>query len=229
MENWSETAQLIWQKIFDWNVSASAQQMLIDILPGRNDCLTQLFENNNMSAAAINQQLRLILGPILHKQPARKGIAGWIVESWGGIHRGGENVPFEWHEQFAGFDHEAILNFINAHKFTRISSWSKLLSFANCKKYAIYDSRTTTCLNIALRQVGCSQQFFMPPSRNTHVYRAQQLLRDLETDGPLLGYLDHNELLQCIASQNELSLLEVEMTVFANAPFLAWNFRADYD
>ena len=155
-------------------------------------------------------------------------LACWIIKDWGGIKTGLQAIP-EWMETFGDFNEMNITAFIAKSGTKRISSWSKLLAFANHENHAIYDARTSVALNCALRNLGDSRQFYMPDGQNKTIKDARRrLLNDVSEPRRLVGYTDYIELLNtAIACKLSNSILAAEMVLFANAPCVAREFVAD--
>jgi len=147
----------------------------------------------------------------------------WIICRWGGIKHA---PPFGWSEALVGFAPEKISQFILDQGKDRIPSWSKVLAFANSDHYAIYDTRVAITLNIALRAIGETRQFFVTDGRNRMVVRAAAALG--ETKRPM-GYLDYLALLRALVSERGQTFLAAETTFFAAAPTLAGRLMVKMD
>ena len=131
-----------------------------------------------LSNEAMNRRLRELISPYLKSsdQELTAQLAIWIVKQWGGIHRGTNSIP-KWCRDLSGFNHKAVASFVSQIGIARISSWSKIIAFAEPTTYAIYDARTTIAINCRLHDIGYREGFFMPTGRNTHVEPAARLLK----------------------------------------------------
>lgn len=166
-----------------------------------------------------NIELRRVISPnILKRDDDRsRDIAAWIVREWGGI-RAGNDVFSIW---IADLRLKGLNDFASAMGVKRISSWSKILAFADPENHAIYDSRTALALNYGLATLGRRERFFVPPSQNKIISAASQFLASKQTE-MLLAYDAYISLLKRISDVSGLSsILQVEMALFANAPRLA--------
>jgi hypothetical protein len=194
-------------------ISPSAQTSIEQMLPS-------LAGRLNCTGAEQNKLLRKELS-----QPLRGGdergnqIAVWIVKQWGGIVRREVQAIRDWIWALEDFGPVAIARLIEAEGTSNISSWSKILSFADTGNHAVYDARTATALNCALEIVGVDFRFAMPSSRNAPMGRAgAQLVANRRTFRAYAGYGSYLELLSRVVNAGRApSLLEAEMTVFANA------------
>jgi hypothetical protein len=177
-------------------------------------------------AGEINRRLRALVGDVLaapDRDIAAKA-AAWVVASWGGIHRGIVTVG-DWSAQLGDYSDETVTDFIETHGGRRISSWSKLLAFAHPERHAVYDARTAVALNCALATLQDGRRFHMPRGRNRVVELARA---KIGTDTSLLlrrGYDAYVVLLGCIArNTGAAGILDIEMSLFANAPEVALGF-----
>lgn len=182
-----------------------------------------------------NRRLREILEPYLNRNLRKKDewgeefdelklkVAKWIVVKWGRIPKS-PNAIDSWMESLRHFDDYYVNNFINRMKTERISSWSKILSFYNHKKYAIYDSRTSISLNIAMHQSDINYRFFMPQPRSSEVPKAMKLIKKYRKDlnyknrTDYLDYPDYLELLNAFVKYTDaVDMLDAEMRLFGNS------------
>jgi hypothetical protein len=194
-------------------IGSSAQASIEQILPA-------LAGRLNCTGAEQNKLLRKELS-----QPLKAGddradqIAVWIVKEWGGIVRRGAQAIRDWMWALEDFGPVAIARLIEAEGTSNISSWSKILSFAVAGNHAVYDARTATALNCALEIVGVDFRFVMPSSRNAPMRQAAaQLVANRQAFRAYVGYGSYLELMSLVVKANRApSLLEAEMTVFANA------------
>lgn len=102
----------------------------------------------------------------------------WIVQKWGGIRgfkRGAEN-----NDRIKTFYKQLANGAVSKDLLGRISSLSKIASFFDPKKYAIYDARATFSLNWLLLKSGATEGFFpVPTGRNTEInkYNIETIIR----------------------------------------------------
>jgi hypothetical protein len=226
---WCRVAPAIWQIVhleqpYSWSVGPASRQRLSDLIPP--DEFTALVAAND--AALINRNLRVTLAPHLAGQDRQHAVAValWIVRYWGGIRRGSEQTIIDWSGALGHYGDVAVNSFIGRQKNYRVSSWSKLLAFADHANHAIYDARTTVALNCALAQVQDPRRFHMPASRNNLVRKARCILLQDANTKPR-GYRCYLNLLRCfVAGGGPANLLCAEMTLFANALNVAETFVA---
>ncbi len=184
----------------------------------------------------LNKPLREKLEPHLKTgDQLSKSLARWIIVDWGHILEKRSATIREWMTDLGDFNDHNVEKFIaqnDTHRISsRISSWSKLLAFADHKRQAIYDARTSVALNCALRSLGDDRQFYMPSGRNGIVKAAQRRLLTEVPRPRAVGYREYIELLQSVveykSSSSISSVLGAEMALFANAPCVARQFVAD--
>lgn len=185
-------------------------------------------------SAERNIQLRTLLSKPLKSNDESMRLAAikWVVYSWGRVRgkRGSENV---WPEQLKKYDPAVIDEFIKTQKNKRVASWSKVLAFADSRKYAIYDARVAVTLNSVLDEIGDANRFFMPPPsagdlpeifREMKVHVAKRYAKKRRM---YLGYLEYMDLLH-VAVEKKLAenVLDAEMRLFANFDIYANKFAA---
>jgi hypothetical protein len=162
----STKGRRMWQHIdrgcrYDWRVRPAAQARLLEILPSFDAAIF------NTSSEELNVSLNAKLSSLLKSNNKRsRQLAEWIIKYWGGVNRGLNDDP--WMEVLGAFENDAIDRFIDHHGAERISSWSKLLAFANPERYAIFDALTSVALNCALRRLGDQRRFHMPPGQQPY-------------------------------------------------------------
>lgn len=207
---------------FDWDVRSSAWRSLGTGFPHQkyaNDLAQQNIElkwhlAKHWASAALDEKIR---------------IATWIVSDWGGIRRNAEMT---------------ILAYVNqadaerpATPFTGISSYSKVLAIKDPDRYAIFDARVAASIN-AIQILGVSRKkqnpsnslaFAIPAGRNSVVTDFRNNIGSLaslarggftpvEADTTFGTYL---RLLSEVKRRvGSLSLLQIEMVLFARAPSL---------
>lgn len=165
------------------------------------------------------ENMRQVVGPYLAQ--GRVNVANWIIRNWGRIYRLCGQRLGAWMEMLGEFTQAEVEAFVLENDKNRVSSWSKLLSFASPAEYAILDSRTSVALNIALWHLNEPRRFHMPLGQNKTIQLARQSLIGEHEGGEMLGYMPYLELLQSIAEINGMTLLDVEQRLFAKAPALA--------
>lgn len=183
-----------------------------------------------------NIKLRNILyKPLRDQSPdIRLKAIKWIVFNWGRIPKGAKDYPI-WVEELQSYQPNAVNNFILQHKNKRVSSWSKVLAFADSKKYAIFDSRVAISLNTILDDAGYGQRFFMPIPRSDELKVLFENVRDYvkqKYSGKrknYMGYFDYMNLLRAMVEHKpDSNILEVEMRLFANSRRLATQYAQKY-
>lgn len=207
---------------FDWGVRSSAWRSLgtgFQHQKYANDLAQQNIElkwhlAKHWASAALDEKIR---------------IATWIVSDWGGIRRNAEMT---------------ILAYVNqadaerpATPFTGISSYSKVLAIRDPDKYAIFDARVAASINaIQILGVGRKQQnpsnslaFAIPAGRNSVVIDFRNnvgSLASLARGGftPVEADTTYGTYLRLLSEVKRrvgsLSLLQIEMVLFARAPSL---------
>jgi hypothetical protein len=219
----------IWQHVnrgapFDWSLRRAAKTKLPQIVPLDDPTILDIEPDQ------LNERLRSWLSPILNIGDERSlRLAKWIIKDWGGIKTGADETVVEWMSMLGTFDDEKINGFIDALGTTRISSWSKLLAFANSNEHAIYDALTSVALNCALRRQGDTRRFHMPAGQNDLITEARLRLVRLDREQKLaiqeIGYRDYMELLSAFKTCGLApSVIRAEMTVYANATVVVRDF-----
>ncbi|MBF6568413.1 MAG: hypothetical protein IVW54_06005 [Candidatus Binataceae bacterium] len=209
---------------YDYRLKSAAKKRLRQFVPKRKP------DTFDASPEELNVRLRVELSPLLKAgAESSLSLAEWIIRDWGGITGGVDDAPRKWMEALGAFEDETISNFIVNNGTNRISSWSKLLAFADSENHAIYDALTSVALNCALRGSGDKRRFYMPAGKNNLITEARLRLRrlDREQNGETdpIGYREYIELLTAFKmSKLAPSLLRAEMTVYANATQIAHEF-----
>jgi hypothetical protein len=105
-----------------------------------------------------------------HLPDETREIEYWIIQTWGRIRRFGRDSKNDARiEALYGQLHTGSLS---SDLFGCISSLSKIASFFNPERYAIYDARATFSLNWLLLKSGVTRGFFpVPLGRNTDINR----------------------------------------------------------
>ena len=197
------------------------------------------------NSADANKRMRELLSPYLaqrrNQKPSQKHIydekaaelAKWIVVEWGGIKKGFETIP-NWMALLSDFDENDVNAFTTKMGTARISSWSKIIAFADYENHAIYDARTAVALNVILSNIGSKYRFYMPATQNKDLPKTMRIVKkDMHRiwsgrQRVYRGYDDYIRLLKAIVEMtNAKDILEVEMTLFANGPALAKQYAKD--
>lgn len=171
---------------------------------------------------------REILSPFLKgkNKLLSANIAYWIVYHWGRIHTGA-NVYSKWVKELGDFSEAYVFEFADKMKADRISSWSKVLSFADYHTYPVYDARTAISVNVAIARRGGKQFLYMPGTQNTQIPDAIKSINRLNRrEGywaqKQWNYLAYLYLLRRVVDLKlASSILDAEITLFANANKLA--------
>lgn len=203
---------------FPRSFKGQKQEKLVGILR-RRQCLEGAEAVNQLKGedyAKINKALRRIVSPIFRQ--ANNGLklelGAWVIHDWGGIGRLKPDVINQWIDCLSDFEDKKICEFIEKNGNHRISSWSKLLSFLDPEKYAIYDSRTAFALNFALNQLGDIRRFTIPASQNKEIKREIPNYQYSANNHQKLEYFDY---LDFLASSPVGDILSAEMMLFSNA------------
>ncbi len=168
------------------------------------------------SAASLtqNRRVRELLRPtLLHGRPEKKQeVCTWIVKNWGGIKAHDQSRFIDLVQVFEDFSVPTIEDRIRALGFDRISSWSKLISFAHPHVYPVYDAKAVSKLNSLL--IGPEKtRFYVPPTQVKVLKGAQNAII-------CFGYREYCELLRGAAKLFDVTLLEVESSLFSHAIFI---------
>jgi hypothetical protein len=161
------------------------------------------------------RNLRRFLAPHLQKAEIRYSLCDWIVKTWGGIASHDEGRFRKIVAQFGEFTiSDCWMAVDRIEKFDRISSWSKLLSFAQPSLFAVFDARLAASLNILHAANGVESRYFIPATQNRLVARNRIRLMG---PGPYLTYRDYINTLKDAAESLSIELQDVEMTLFAKS------------
>ena len=204
---------------YSWECKGNSRKKLGHILDGHGIILDDIFCSSDTKKAA-NIRLHSVISSILGEldDDAQKQLCFWFIKDWGGIRRGNPKTIMSWLERLSNFEEKNVLEFIKTQGYSRISSWSKILSFIAPEKYAIYDSRTAFASNFILNKMGNERRFYMPTGRNKRIVPLLGKLK--KDDNNYIGYLEYLDLLKTYPSK-ENGLIEAEMLLFSNAPYLA--------
>ena len=215
-------------KEYDWVTSEKDQEALRDLVPNLQP---ELFKGD---PGVVNRKLREQLSNFLRdgNAPERHALAKWIIARWGRIGTNKPETVTKYIRELGNFEPTAVTTFIGRQGTNGISSWSKMIAFADPANHAIYDSRTAVALNCVLAHIGNMSAFAMPPGRGTNVRaatdRLQQQRRKNDVRGAWLGYEDYITLLKQFveleAHDAPQDLLAAEMVVFANSDAITSDF-----
>lgn len=203
-----------------WKVNDAAKSKLSIIIPGIGKSLDQL------STREYNIKLRNITSPYLCQDISKEHLIRWIIRDWGGIYRNKPETFRHYEVCFGSFEERQVKKFIESQGTVGISSWSKVLSLALPKNYAIYDSRVAIALNCALDSLKSTKIFVIPNGQNITIKAASAIFQKNKKYIQTFGYIDYVNFLK---KSIELkicpnNLLESEMLIFEIAPMLAQNF-----
>ena len=167
-----------------------------------------------VAPAIQNRRVRELLRPILlsgsveHKQKA----SSWIVKNWGGIKRHNKERFDALVKSFNDFSVPTIEICIGALGFDRVSSWSKLISFAHPDEFPVYDAKAVSKLNSLLIGPNTTR-FYVPPTQ-------VRILQSIQNEAISFGYHEYRELLRSAAKSFNVSILDVETALFARSNYL---------
>lgn len=162
----------------------------------------------------------------------REALFDAVIIGWGGIQSGDRAIYQVWSDKVANFEPENVWRFADEHMDHRISSWSKVLSFADHQNYPVYDSRNAIALNIMLEELGRNERFLMPTPQSPDLIVIKKFIhkrwRNQMTRKRLVwaGYKDYAMLLEAIAEKNGYdSILHAEMRLFAASIPIALQYK----
>ena len=194
---------------FDWEMPA---ELPIDIPADVEGAFSQ------------NVYLKENLAPLL-EHDHEMTIHYWIIREWGGIRA--FQVGDRNNQRIRTFKEEVRGGRLTRATFDAISSLSKLSSFWEPERYAIYDSRAIFSLNwLIFRHCNEKQLFPQPIGRSSAIsnYDTQTLFRLSKTDHKYrshrTAYHDYCVLLQDLSAQiyDNRRPYYVEMLLFLAAP-----------
>lgn len=177
-----------------------------------------------IGAFSRNVYLKENLAPLL-EHDHELTIHYWIIRDWGGIRT--FQVGDRNNERIRTFKEEVRRGRLTRATFASISSLSKLSSFWEPERYAIYDSRAIFSLNwLIFRHCKDKQLFPQPIGRSTAIsnYDTQTLFRLSRTDHQYrshkTAYHDYCALLQELSEEiyGNRKPYFVEMLLFLAAP-----------
>lgn len=213
----------------------------INTLPRSIPRTIAIANKRKQTAHARNEHLRKSLSVFLKakgKNQLKVNLYRWIVLQWGGIQSHGKGELLakleQWRQEFASYNDEKVSDFERGWKNWNVSSWSKILAFADYKRFAILDARASIALNILLHNMGSKYVFYMPPSQNRQIHGAYVALgyfakqkhpkkRDI-----YMRFHSYMALLRAIVRYTDAKdVMQVEMHLYSIAPKIAEKFWAD--
>ena len=187
---------------------------------------------NEPSPEAQARRLRAEISLILtgaHSDKVKSDIATWIVSNWGSVTQGTDKIP-GWIAEVGDFD-PARINEFKARRVHRwMSSWTKIISFVDHRKYPIYDTNNAVALNVLMEPLSTANFFYMPVGRANYVRHAKAKLLKKHKAGPrehadLGGYQDYEYLMGRIVEVGKLDdVLEAEQLLFTRSVGVARSY-----
>ena len=149
----------------------------------------------------------------------------WIIREWGGIKSLKQNDKND--EKINKFKKQLSTDKLTKETFNLISSFSKLASFIDPTKYAIYDSRAIYSLNWLLFNFTDTTELYPQPSgRNPKLakYDLSTIFnltkKDITYKSHKIAYFEYCKLLKFLSKEvyNEDKPYKIEMLLFLIAP-----------
>ena len=179
-----------------------------------------------MEARDRQLELKRLVGERLQGSFENEPVNEWIVHTWGGITR----FDVSKSERITGFRDHLAAGRLTGREFARISSLSKIASFANRERYFVYDSRVAFALDgflldLMRKDNKLKVRFFPIPSAQAQVGRDEMMRRMIAQEHPGAEYLtpadtyaEYNALILALANnehlKKELPSCWVEMLLF---------------
>lgn len=183
-----------------------------------------------------NIYLRSLLATPLRSEHRQERLAAmvWVIYDWGNV-RGRSEKHEAWPDELSKYSDHDVNAFISRKQGDRIASWSKVLAFADCMKYAIYDARVVMTLNAILDDFGYPQRFYMPPPSSKKLPKVFSEIKKQVSifyghkKVQYMGYFEYMNILHAIVEKNLASdVLTVEMSLFANSEKMANKYALKY-
>lgn len=214
-----EKCNTVWENLvtdlpYEWAWKRSTESKFLEF----TGCSAATMNSCSGSDLTSARKLRALTREILMGDDEEKAsaIALWIVTLWGGISAGKETIP-AWIKELRPFDGISVTNFIRKYQTERISSWSKILSFVDADKHAVYDSRTAVALNAAMVISDIRPRFHMPLSRISARKQWTSVIRS-RSDNLTSGYYEYVYLLERFVQLGLAeSVLDAERKIFAGS------------
>lgn len=195
-------------KNFDWNFPDAPIQIPSDI----NDTYSK------------NIYLKENFAPLLKNDIGLRNHY-WIIQEWGGIKSLKKNDRND--EKIRKFKQQLLKQKMTKETFSLISSFSKIASFLEPQKYAIYDSRAIYSLNWLLFNYTDKKMLYpQPAGRNPKLsqYNLGTIFRLSKQKHSFISYKDayfhYCDLLNELSKEifNESKPYKIEMLLFLIAP-----------
>lgn len=176
--------------------------------------------------------LRSSLGGYLtgrYSNEKKAGVATWIVSNWGSITQGTHKLP-NWINEFGSFDPVSVDAFRSKVVHNWISSWSKIIAFADHRTYPIYDTNNAVALNVLMEPISTENFFYVPTGRNMFADAAGKKLVRKHKPGrgkyaDLGGYEDYRYLMERVVQLGKLSdVLAAEQLLFTRSIGIAKSY-----
>ena len=113
----------------------------------------------------------------------------WVIQEWGGITSLKKNEKND--NLITKLDSELDIGTLTRPIFSIISSLSKVASFIDHTKYAIYDSRVIYSLNWLLFKYSETTEFYPQPSGRNSKLSEFELNTILNLSGRQISYIEH--------------------------------------
>ncbi len=146
-------------ELYQWKIKLETLEKLVKFEICSQDEINKL---NQKDIFTRNIALKKLLAPKFKQFSSLedikfKNLSIWIIKNWGGIRTGNDDNTMQ-----------SIKDLLeNGYSFERIASTSKVASFKEPTKYAIYDSRVAYSLNWIILSQNAGNKFFpMPKGRN---------------------------------------------------------------
>lgn len=224
----------VWERVKDYEPVAwdGDADTLSELINAEDIAHLKSFKEGDWT---VNFALREAFAKQLKATPSlakREALFDAIIMGWGGIQSGDRAIYQVWSNKVAGFEPENVWRFADEHMNHRISSWSKVLSFADHHIFPVYDSRNAIALNIMLEEWGRRERFFMPGPQSPDLIAVKKFIhkrwRGQVTRKRLVwaGYGDYAKLLKAIADKNGYdSILHAEMRLFSASIPIALQYK----
>lgn len=211
---------LVTDEVYLWPWMLSTQRRFVEITGSSNEIVKSCSGSDLPSTHRLKSLVREIL---LSEDVTRSDeMALWIVVNWGNIKGGKDKIPL-WMASLRPFNGSSIMDFISNQQTDRISSWSKILSFFDYDRHAVYDARTAIALNSAMELAGSRPKFHMPASQNRTMNTVIPLLKS-KYKSMSSGYYEYIFLLnRFVEIGRASSILGAERAIFAGAEETAKN------
>ncbi len=143
-------------ELYKWEIKTEKETL--EKLIKLGVCSQNEINKLNKNSFAKNIALKKLLAPKLNQFSSLedknfKELSLWVIKDWGGIRTGKDDNAMR-----------LIKNLLNGNpSFDRIASTSKVASFKEPTKYAVYDSRVAYSLNWIILSQNAGDKFFPKP------------------------------------------------------------------